>query len=105
MTTKFVADSKGRLVIEKDPNAVLDYVLDWTDYMALISPDTIATLTVTPANDDPTIAVDSTNLTGSKTTGWISGGTVGKTEGFTYHIVTASGRHDDRTLYVKIKEK
>lgn len=105
MTTKFVADAKGRLVINKDPEAILDYTLDWSAYMALISPDTIASLTVTASNPVPTIAVDSTDLSGSETTGWISGGTVGQLEAFTYHIVTAQGREDDRTLYVKIKEK
>lgn len=103
--TKFVQDSKHRWVIDKDPDAVLDYTLDWTDYMAEITPDTIATLTVTASNPTPSITVDSTDLTGSTTTGWISGGTVGQLEAFTYHIVTAQGREDDRTLYVKIKEK
>lgn len=103
--TKFVVDSKGRAVIAKDPDAILDYTLDWTDYMALIAPDTIASLTVTASNTVPTITVDSSDLSGDQTTGWISGGDVGNLEAFTFHIITAGGREDDRTLYVKIKEK
>lgn len=33
MTDTYVVDSKGRPVIVKDPNAVLDYSWDWTDWL------------------------------------------------------------------------
>lgn len=35
----------------------------------------------------------------------LSGGTVGQTATFTIRIVTASGRQDDRTFYLKIQER
>ena len=105
MTTRFQTDSKGRQWILKDPDAVLDYPQDWADYLALIPGASIDTVTVTAANDEPTINVDSSEIDGSITIAWISGGTPGAFEGFTYHIVTAQGREDDRTLYVKIKER
>lgn len=35
----------------------------------------------------------------------ISGGTVGETASFTMHIVTTADREDDRTIFLKIRER
>jgi hypothetical protein len=56
---------------EKDPDAVLDYAIDWTDRLGS---DTISTSTWTVPSG---ITKDSDNKTTAKTTIWLSGGTVG----------------------------
>ena len=57
----------------KDPNAVLDYVIDWgTNYLA--SDETISTATWTEGTG---ITKDSDSKTDTTTTIWLSGGTAG----------------------------
>ena len=99
----FVIDANGRANIFKDPQAVLDYVYDWTTYLADIS-DTLATITIVA---DTGITVNSSAiLPGNlKAIVWLSGGTLGVKYAVTCHMTTAGGRTDDRTFYVKIKDK
>lgn len=87
--------------IIKDPDAVLDYVLDWTAWLADIT-DTLASHTVTP---DLGITLDSSTIDGNKVVAWLSGGTEGETYQVVFHIVTASGREDDRSIFVTIAER
>ena len=100
MTDTYIIDAKGRYNINKDPQAVLDYTLDWTTYLAPLA-DTIASFTVVVAG--ATLASQSNTTT--TTTAWVSGGTVGVLCTATFHIVTAGGRTDEQTIYLKIKDK
>ncbi|MCC6366857.1 MAG: hypothetical protein IT165_25325 [Bryobacterales bacterium] len=83
----------------KDPNAVLDYSVDWTRWL---NGDSIAT-------SDWTVPVGLTEVTdthtGTKATVWLSGGTVGATYTVTNRITTTGGRTDDRSFDVKIAER
>lgn len=87
----------------KDPNEILDYIVDWT---ARLSDDTIddSDFTVDPASGDINIdaqeVVDSTH-----TKVWLSGGTLGETVLVTNRIETAGGRTMDQTIKLKIKAK
>lgn len=90
---------RNRLTFIKDPEAVLDYVLDWTNW--LDSADTISAVAVTGATG---ITVDSSSSTTTSTTAWVSGGTEGNTYAVTFHITTAAGRETDRTIYLRIKD-
>lgn len=85
---------------EKDPNAVKDYTLDWSAWLA---GDTISTSTWTvPA--ELTLASDT--KTGTTTTVWLSGGgAVGNFRKVTNRIVTVGGRTEDRSFELKIKEQ
>lgn len=84
----------------KDPDAVLDYKIDWSDWMS--TGDAIDTSTWTvPAG----IAKDSDLSTDDTTTIWLSGGTTGETYSLINHIVTDDGREDDRTVKITVKEK
>lgn len=83
----------------KDPDAVLDYSIDWSDWL---DDDTIATSTW-EAEDD--ITVDSDSSTSTTTTIWLSGGTVGAKYRVTNHIVTAAGREDDRRITIRIRDR
>ena len=92
-------DAKATIV--KDPDAVLDYTFDWTAWLALVS-DTLSSQTVLV---DTGITCDSSSISGTTVIVWLSGGSVGVTYGITCRIVTANGRTDDRSIFVKIKQR
>lgn len=83
----------------KDPNAVLDYRVDWSTWL---DGDTIATSTwIIPAG----ITKNSDTNSTTATTIWLSGGTVGIRYELTNRITTAGGRTEDRTIKVSVKER
>nr|WP_295383547.1 hypothetical protein [Pseudoxanthomonas sp.] len=86
--------------ITKDPNAVLDYSLDLAAWLTDIS-DTLSALSVTASG----ATVDSSAISGTKCIAWISGGTAGETVTVTFRFTTAGGRTDDRSIYLKIKDR
>ena len=89
----------------KDPNAVLDYVWDWTSWL---NGDTIATHTVTvatTAGDLAPLVVDSSAVVGPLVTVWLSGGMVGTVYAVTCRITTAGGRTEDRTNRFIVTER
>lgn len=96
----FDVDSKGRVSIKKDPNAILDYSWDWTTWLDAL-PDTINTATVT--GDGVTVA--STMTVGKIVTAFISGGAVGETAIVTCRVITTGGRQEDRRIYLNIVER
>lgn len=92
----------GKPTIERDPNAVLDYTIDFTDWCDAQA-DTIAAHTITVVGC--TVAPLGSSHDSKKVTVWISGGTVGTPASATARVTTAAGRVDDRTIYFKIKEQ
>jgi hypothetical protein len=83
----------------KDPNAVLDYSVDWTRWL---NGDTIATSAWTvPAG---LTKVSDTSTTKAATV-WLSGGTIGQSYTVTNRITTAGGRTEDRSFDVKIADR
>ncbi len=83
----------------KDPDEVLDYVLDWSPR---ILTDTIDTsIWIVPSG----ITKDSDTNTVTSTTIWLSGGTIGTAYVLTNRITTADGRTMDQSCKIKIKEK
>lgn len=84
----------------KDPDAVLDFSWDWSDWLSPIS-DTIASQTFQLSG----ITKDSHSQIGGVVTAFLSGGTAGALATATCRIVTAGGRTDDRTIYIRIKER
>ena len=104
MATETFVVTAGKPIIVKDPNAVLDYTIDWTDWLADIT-DTIAAIDV----DVDGVTLDDSTHDDTTVTIWISGGTVG-TRGQARVRITTTGtgaqpRTDDRTVYFKIKER
>ena len=98
-TEKFVTVA-GRPTIEKDPNSLLDYTIDFGAWLAPMS-DTIASHTATVSGCTlQTSANDSTRVVV-----WIAGGTVGTPASATARITTVGGRITDSTIYFKIKER
>ncbi len=88
----------GRIVL-KDPNAVLDYSLDWATWLGA---DTISTSVWTVPTG---LTRDSQSNTTTVAQVWLSGGTVGQLYAVNNRIVTAAGRTADRTLFVRVTEQ
>ena len=88
----------------KDPDAILDYQLDWTQYLA--EGDTIDSAEWSVAGDLPDLTVDTGIATGTVTTVWLSGGIAAESPYVvTCHIETVQGRADDRSIQIKIGER
>ncbi len=86
-------------IFVKDPNAVLDYVLDWGAW--LVS-DTISTSNWTVPSG---ITKDSSTNTTTTATIWLSGGTAGEEYLLINRITTAAGRTEDRTIQITVIQK
>ncbi len=86
-------------IFVKDPNAVLDYVLDWGTWLGS---DTISTSTWTVPTG---ITEDSSTNTTTTATIWLSGGTAGSTYLLINRIVTVAGRTEDRTIQITVTQK
>lgn len=99
--TEFTLDDKGRWVIEKDPNALLDYHFDWGAWLTDVA-DAIDTYAFTVNNG---AAVTAATRNGGIVTVWVSGGDIGTTVQVTSHITTTAGREDERSCFLKIKEQ
>lgn len=97
--TGFQEDRVG-VYIEKDPYAVLDYTLDWTNWMP--DGDTISSVAVAA---DTGITVDSTSNTDYIVTAFISGGTAGTIYNVEYRITTSNGLKDSRNFRIKVLER
>lgn len=89
------------MAIKKDPNAVLDYVVDWTDWLAPLA-DVIVTVEWVPSAG---ITVVSSSNTSTTATAFCSGGVVDAEEFVTCRITTAGGRTDDRTIHFSMTER
>ena len=85
----------------KDPDALLDYTIDWTTWL---DGDTIDTSNWTLPSG---ITEDSSGMDGtsSKATVWLSGGDAGTVYTVVNTIVTAAGRTDERSLDIKVAER
>lgn len=80
----------------KDPDAILDYQIDWT---AWLSDDTIESSEwLVPDGLTLGTGAQAPSNTTTTATCWLSGGTVGERYQVTNRITTAGGRTDDRTI-------
>ncbi len=87
-------------VFTKDPQDVLDYVLDWSDW--LDTSETISTSTWTVPSG---VTKDSDSKSSSETVIWLSGGTVYENYRLVNHIVTSLNREKDQTIIIYIVDK
>lgn len=90
-----------RLLFVKDPNAVLDFKVDWTSWLQ--AGETISTSTfVVPSG----ITKNSESNTTTSATVWLSGGTGGGTVyKLVNRITTNQARTEDRTLEIRVEEE
>lgn len=80
-----------------DPQAILDYGKDWTDWLTGAETVTAVTATATGLTISTPAAVSGA---GKITTVWLTGGTIGTVYPVTFHITTSAGRQDDRTIWL-----
>jgi hypothetical protein len=92
----------GKATIDKDPDALLDYTIDFTSW--LVGTDTIQIATAIASANGVTVQ-DTVVVSGKKVTLWLSGGTAGTKVSVTVRVQTVAGRTDDRTVYFKITER
>lgn len=87
-------------VFHKDEASVLDYAVDWEDW--LCNEETILTSTW----DVPEgITKDSDSKTDTIATVWLSGGTTGETYELVNHITTSGARTVERTITIHVRER
>ena len=87
---------------EKDPQAVLDYSVDWTSFLESSEAITASQWTV------PTgITLDLSGHTSKVATAWLSGGTLGQSYELVNKITTSNDpvRIDERTIIISIVYK
>jgi len=84
----------------KDPEAVLDYGVDWSSW--LTDSETISSSSWTVPSG---ITEDSNTSSDTKATIWLSGGTDGESYKLINHIITSAGREEDQTMWIVVKEK
>lgn len=84
----------------KDPDAVLDWEIDWSAW--LDTGETIVTSTwIVPDG----LTQDSDSSTGTTATVWLAGGTVGTRYTVTNRITTSAGRTDDRSIRISVQDR
>jgi hypothetical protein len=85
---------------KKDPDAILDWVWDWNEWLydgeTIVSSQFIATVGLT---------IDDTSNTTKTATVWLSGGTAGQVYQVTNRITTSVGRTDDRSITIRVTER
>ena len=87
------------MTFAKDPNAILDYSVDWSRWPA---GDEIATSEwIVPVG----LAKASDTNTTTKATVWLSGGAAGQSYAVTNRITTTGGRTEDRTMTIRVEER
>ena len=86
----------------KDPDATLDYVINWAAWLGEVSDTIDSAVWDVPAG--LTEAAPST-VTTTTTTVWLSGGTVGESYEVRCRITTAGGRIDDRSILIRCVER
>jgi len=85
---------------DKDPGEQLDYRIDWKDRLLVNRvTDSIASSTWTGTSG---ITIASNNFSGTFTTVWLAGGTIGTTYTVTNTIVTTGGRTMVQSVSIKI---
>ncbi len=99
----YPSDGSGSVdVAPIDPDAVIDYNIDWAEWLAQVGgTDTIASsawLVINATNSSESNTVDSTQI-------FISAALPGKVVTMRNRITTAGGRTEDRTLRAEVREK
>lgn len=79
----------------QDPDAYLDWSIDWSQWLS--NAETLADVTWT-ASDAQLITLDSDTFSSDTATVWVSDLTLGQVASATCHITTTLGREDDRTI-------
>ena len=103
--TGFRAERDGAF-IDKDPEATLDYSLDWSTWMP--SGDSVNTSSwavTSPAGDSDPIVVSSNSKSNDICTAVLTGGTAGNSYTITNTIATVNNIGDRRNFRIFVKNR
>jgi hypothetical protein len=89
--------------IAKDPDAELDYMRDWSDWLTAVD-DTIASVEWI-VSDGLEQVVEKNTHTATTATVWLAGGTAGASYPVTCRITTVAGRIEDRSFDVRCQSR
>ena len=89
----------------KDADADLDWVFDWSDWLATGETIAAETITVDAGLTLGTGVKAPSSSTDGKVTFWLSGGAAGTTYKVACLIETNASREDERTIRVKVLER
>lgn len=84
----------------KDPDAVLDWRWDWSQWLSDGESITVSTMLVSAG-----IVLDSSGFSPTSTTAWLSGGTQGTTYSVTNQVETSAGRKDNWTITIRVQQR
>lgn len=84
----------------KDPEAVLDWRWDWSQWL-----DDGETITDSSMIVSAGLVLDSSSYSPTSATAWVSGGTQGTSYSVTNHIETSAGRIDERTRILRVEQR
>lgn len=87
------------MTFTKDPNAVLDYSIDWTRWLA--GDQIAASEWIVPSG----LTKMADSKTSTSATVWLSGGTASQSYIVTNRITTAAGRTEDRSFTIRVEER
>lgn len=91
-------------VMSKDTASMLDFVFDWSSWLA--SGETISSFTVTvPTGITLGTGAKAPSQADGKVTYWLSGGTAGVTYPIQCTIVTSAGRTDNRKMIIRVVDR
>lgn len=94
-----IPDGTSEFPFIQDPDAVLDYQVNWSSWLV---GDTISTSTFVA---DTGLTVGATSHTTTTATVWISDGSLNGKYKVVNHITTDGGRENDHTIYFRIREQ
>lgn len=101
----FLQDNDGAF-IDKDPSAILNYTLDWSEWLPTgqtISTSTWAVSTI--SGDAAPVTTVTTSNSGTTTIVKLSGGTAGNLYTITNTITTSGSLTDRRHFRIKVKNR
>ena len=84
----------------KDPDAVLDYSVDWSKWLAGDQIEASAW-----SVSDPTLEASDDSETTTRTPVWLAAGVAGQSYTVTNRIVTSGGRTDERSLVIQVQDR
>lgn len=91
-------------IFVKDPDAVIDYAVDWSAGYLAGEQITDSVWSVAPVAAGG-VAVMTSRTDGSKAIATLSGGHVGLVYRVTNRVVFSDGRNDERALVVRVEER
>ena len=105
--TGFRTDRIGSF-IEKDPDATLDYTMDWSDWLSSGDPLDQVVWTVSTITGDPrpmTLGSNTTNTNTGVSTVLVSNGSAGNVYTLTCRVTTDNGLIDERFFRLFVKNR